>query len=47
MPNSTQAPIPKASRDATQPATGGSAPGTAPTIVQSGVRSLSGVYAKR
>ena len=46
MPNSTQAPTPTSSRAAAQPATGGSAPGTAPTSVQNGVRTLSGVYAK-
>ena len=38
-----QAPGARSPRAATQPVTGGSAPGTAPTIMQNGVRSLSGV----
>ncbi len=43
IPNSTHAPSARSSRAATQPVTGGKAPGTAPMIVQSAVRIFSGV----
>ena len=43
MPNSTQPSIDSVLVAAAQPITAGSAPGSAPTIVESDVRSLSGV----
>ena len=44
MPKSTQPSIDSVLVAAVQPISAGSAPGIAPTIVESDVRSLSGVY---